>query len=265
MNGQCGVGSEDDTFWTVCPYCYYVFEYEKMYEECCLRCQNDKCSRGFDAVAIPSPPPREVVEKGQYCCFGFFPFGPEDKGSFPWMPFSPLVPQVEEKKKNDANKKGNAWDRDCFIEISDDSDDMSDEIVSKTGESFDNLSGGKEKTEEATNGGESSNGCERRVQTEVPKSGKVTMKRKKSVLKNTKKLMGRGIRVKRDETVLQTVEELDLKVEASGDGDDSAGIGVENGADDFFMDEMEFFEGADDIYVRMLEISDEGNGKFGAS
>ncbi|KAM1091442.1 hypothetical protein ACFX13_019223 [Malus domestica] len=30
------------TFWTTCPYCYVLYEYPRVYESCCLRCQNCK-------------------------------------------------------------------------------------------------------------------------------------------------------------------------------------------------------------------------------
>ena len=69
MEGQGG-----ETFWTVCPYCYYVYEYPRVYEECCLRCQNQNCRRGFHAAEIPRPPPAAVVSNGQYWCLGFYPW-----------------------------------------------------------------------------------------------------------------------------------------------------------------------------------------------
>ncbi|KAJ9177520.1 hypothetical protein P3X46_012731 [Hevea brasiliensis] len=61
------------TFWTVCPYCYYLYEYDGVYEDCCLRCQN--CRRAFQGVAVPPPPAGMVVEgKEQYYCgVGYFP------------------------------------------------------------------------------------------------------------------------------------------------------------------------------------------------
>ncbi|KAK4751815.1 hypothetical protein SAY87_020613 [Trapa incisa] len=37
--------SSSSTFWTTCPYCYYLHEYPTMYENCCLRCQ--ECGRAF--------------------------------------------------------------------------------------------------------------------------------------------------------------------------------------------------------------------------
>ncbi|XP_041006252.1 uncharacterized protein LOC121251022 [Juglans microcarpa x Juglans regia] len=67
-----------DTFWTVCPYCYYLYEYGKVFEECCLRCQN--CRRAFHGVAVNAPPKSELVEEGTrkegyYFCWGCFPLG----------------------------------------------------------------------------------------------------------------------------------------------------------------------------------------------
>ncbi|KAL9245552.1 hypothetical protein vseg_019190 [Gypsophila vaccaria] len=60
-------------FWTTCPYCYVLYEYPRVYKECCVRCQN--CERAFHAVAIPSLPPLVPGKEAYYCCWGFFPLG----------------------------------------------------------------------------------------------------------------------------------------------------------------------------------------------
>lgn len=95
-------GSSDDqrplrltSFWTACPYCYILYEYPRVYEGCCLRCQN--CQRAFHAALVPSLPPLVPGKEAYYCCWGFFPLGfaisgaegGKDKGAggFPnWMP-----------------------------------------------------------------------------------------------------------------------------------------------------------------------------------
>ncbi|XP_030527695.1 uncharacterized protein LOC115738997 [Rhodamnia argentea] len=61
------------TFWTLCPYCYYAHEYEKAYEECCVRCAN--CRRGFHAAAIRAPAEHKGAGGGGYydCRLGLFP------------------------------------------------------------------------------------------------------------------------------------------------------------------------------------------------
>ncbi|XP_059459386.1 uncharacterized protein LOC132188838 [Corylus avellana] len=66
-----------ETFWTLCPYCYCMYEYEKVYEECCLRCQN--CQRAFHGVSIKSPPQSVLVGEENYyrCGWGCFPVGCE--------------------------------------------------------------------------------------------------------------------------------------------------------------------------------------------
>ncbi|XP_052203366.1 uncharacterized protein LOC127808786 [Diospyros lotus] len=61
------------SFWTACPYCYNLYEYPKVYEDCCLRCQN--CQRAFHAAMIPSLPPLVPGKEAYYCCWGFFPLG----------------------------------------------------------------------------------------------------------------------------------------------------------------------------------------------
>ena len=79
------------SFWTACPYCYNLYEYPKVYEDCVLRCQN--CGKAFQALVIPSPPVAENAST--FCCWGFFPLGfsPNAKGpmgSAPWSPFSAM-------------------------------------------------------------------------------------------------------------------------------------------------------------------------------
>ncbi|KAG5063979.1 hypothetical protein AAZX31_02G199800 [Glycine max] len=61
------------TFWTACPYCYRLYEYPRVYEGCCLRCQN--CDRSFHGVTVPSLPPLVPGQDAYYCCWGFFPMG----------------------------------------------------------------------------------------------------------------------------------------------------------------------------------------------
>ncbi|KAJ6337632.1 hypothetical protein OIU76_007334 [Salix suchowensis] len=46
-NQQEGLGQKTklSSFWTACPYCYILYEYPRVYENCCLRCQS--CQRGL--------------------------------------------------------------------------------------------------------------------------------------------------------------------------------------------------------------------------
>lgn len=70
---ETSVQNEEQSFWTVCPYCFRLFEYLKVYEGCCLRCQN--CKRSFHAASIPSLPPLVPGKEAYYCCWGVFPLG----------------------------------------------------------------------------------------------------------------------------------------------------------------------------------------------
>ncbi|RYR18743.1 hypothetical protein Ahy_B03g063346 isoform C [Arachis hypogaea] len=84
----------ESSFWTSCPYCYVLYEYPRVYEECTLRCQS--CRRGFQAVVIRSPPLNG--KDSSFCSWGFFPLGfsqdSKDINGFSsnWNPFSPLFP-----------------------------------------------------------------------------------------------------------------------------------------------------------------------------
>lgn len=59
--------------WTSCPYCYNLYEYPRVYEGCCIRC--DKCKRAFTATEILSMPPLVPGREAYYCIWGFFPMG----------------------------------------------------------------------------------------------------------------------------------------------------------------------------------------------
>ncbi|CAK7339627.1 unnamed protein product [Dovyalis caffra] len=65
-----GKRRRQESFWTVCPYCYYMYEYEGLYEDCCLRCQNQNCNRAFHGVSMPQPSADMLVQgKDQYYFF----------------------------------------------------------------------------------------------------------------------------------------------------------------------------------------------------
>ncbi|VFQ98511.1 unnamed protein product [Cuscuta campestris] len=68
-----GARSQRSTFWSVCPYCYNLYEYERRYAGCCLRCEN--CEKAFTAAEIRQMPPRVPGKNAYYCCWGFFPMG----------------------------------------------------------------------------------------------------------------------------------------------------------------------------------------------
>ncbi|XP_065847464.1 uncharacterized protein [Euphorbia lathyris] len=99
MSGDGSERTKLSAFWTACPYCYILYEYPRVYQECCLRCQN--CHRAFHAALISSLPPLVPGQEAYYCCWGFFPLGfvsggaenggkntgTEQGGGFPnWMP-----------------------------------------------------------------------------------------------------------------------------------------------------------------------------------
>ncbi|KAK4707754.1 hypothetical protein R3W88_028679 [Solanum pinnatisectum] len=55
-NGLKNRGEQRGSFWTVCPYCYYVYEFLKDYEDCCLRCQNEYHCFGFTILGNGTHP-----------------------------------------------------------------------------------------------------------------------------------------------------------------------------------------------------------------
>ncbi|XVE95191.1 hypothetical protein REPUB_Repub02eG0075100 [Reevesia pubescens] len=96
------------TFWTACPYCYRLFEYPRVYEGCCLRCQT--CERAFHAVVIPTLPPLAPGKEAYYCCWAFFPLGfvsgGQESGGKPptgfpnWMP--PMFHGVQQESERNG-------------------------------------------------------------------------------------------------------------------------------------------------------------------
>ncbi|MCD7467568.1 hypothetical protein HAX54_005089 [Datura stramonium] len=66
----------------------------KVYEDFCLRYQNENCKRAFHALPIMGPPlPPEVAEKGENYCLGFSVLGTEGK--------SPVVRKNEDDVDGD--------------------------------------------------------------------------------------------------------------------------------------------------------------------
>ncbi|XP_021275055.1 uncharacterized protein LOC110409883 [Herrania umbratica] len=210
--------NEKGRFWTVCPYCYYMYEYEKKYEECCLLCQN--CRKGFHGVAVAAPTESLLVkgkDGGYYSGYGFFPLGCFGDS---------FLGGKKEVGGGDTGKKHEV------VEISDDSDDEKKNVDVKN-------EGSKVKVE-VLNSGEG-----RRVMTRV-----------KSVPRNTKKIMGKGVKGKK----VEKMSVLEMNVESGngvGDGDCGSGGGVSVGSgcqDGCTENELEFFEGDDDIFVGLKGI-----------
>lgn len=229
------------TFWTLCPYCYFMYKYEKMYVECVLRCQNSTCRRAFTAVAIAASaePPPEVVQEGKYTCYGFSPLGPQngrcgdsgdERGKSWWGPFVSMgqcpgpVRVDEEKVDVRTNVESKSEKSNGFIEISDDE-----------------TAGKKE--------------IERRGQGNGVNGGKVVMKRKKMAAKGIKKLMGKGIRVGGNHSLsAEGGEGIGFKAPGNEANADTSG-GVMEGCDG---EELEFCAGEDDIFVALNPYADLG-------
>ncbi|XP_054776229.1 uncharacterized protein LOC129284778 isoform X1 [Prosopis cineraria] len=135
------VSETGSSFWTACPYCYVMYEYPELYEDCTLRCQS--CRRGFHAVRVRTPP--VAGKDSYYCCWGFFPLG--FSGDFrhisgtnsKWNPFSAMFACPLRGgggggggASNKGSRRGPWVFHDdeaaaAFIELSDPSDDDSDD------------------------------------------------------------------------------------------------------------------------------------------
>ncbi|KAK9285048.1 hypothetical protein L1049_024232 [Liquidambar formosana] len=129
---------------------------------------------------------------------------------------------------------------DGFVEISDDGADLSDELKSAMK--------GSEKTE-VSNVGE-----------------KRPMMRRKTVARNTKKIMGRGNRGRRIGTAAAAEEgNVEGRSEGEGCGVGSSGGKGRGSEEGFVVGGVEYFEGDDDILVGLPIVDDGGKGKVEAS
>ncbi|KAL6548065.1 hypothetical protein OROHE_009127 [Orobanche hederae] len=238
----CTSGIDGGTFWTMCPYCYYVYEYDRVYEDCCLKCSNGKCRRVLHALAIRAPPPPpDVVEKGQYWCAGFIPFGisginGEEIGEKLWGPFE-SPPAGSASKGCDQNVACN--EEGVVVDISDDDDD--DEIIPFDG------NGNSDETKDSVCGVINRNGNENAFLENGAKQAR--MRRKKSIPWNSKKLMGRGSKVDEDQANSICGLDEDGDSDANQDTGDVLERGFRCETSNGVESGMEFFEGEDDVLI----------------
>lgn len=134
MEGSGDEGS-DSTFWTACPYCYYMYEYPGVYKDCTFRCHN--CKRAFHGLKIESPPAAIDGKDAYFCCWGFIPLAgfmshsEMEKKRLAWSPFSQMLPCSPAVK----SRKGPVYykdDNDILVDVSS-SDDSSDADWRNTG------------------------------------------------------------------------------------------------------------------------------------
>ncbi|CAL0314114.1 unnamed protein product [Lupinus luteus] len=106
-HAQIGYQPANATFWTACPYCWNLFEYESKCEDCTLLCQS--CRKTFHGVAV-TPPVKDDDQKNEYY----------------WCQTSvPLMYREKEYIKNNDNMMGQKtthFDETKFVYISDDDD-----------------------------------------------------------------------------------------------------------------------------------------------
>ncbi|XP_048135141.1 uncharacterized protein LOC115746589 [Rhodamnia argentea] len=267
------------TFWTACPYCYYLYEYPRVYAECVLKCQN--CKRAFQAVVIPSPP---VSEKDtHFSCWGFFPIGfpglpSQTEGASGWMPMSRMVacPAPGQGTSQGEQKGGNAGQRpaprvyydddDVYVELSESSADSGEEWGSKRKtrrvkrKSLGSRSvankvpiertrrGNADADEQGNNGG-----GDNVVSGTAAKGGERTESSKKGT-ESSKKATGSSTR---KQTAKAGMGKLDLNVEFSNEVEEPArvvsqGNRTGNGEED---EGTEFFEGLDEFLSSLPILS----------
>ncbi|KAK8966251.1 hypothetical protein KSP40_PGU015090 [Platanthera guangdongensis] len=113
----------DRTFWTTCPSCCHVFEYDHTYLNRSLRCGT--CRQPFHAGEMTAKPPVVPGTDMYYCAWGFFPLGFRGVQAFcgtspnaaaalvpefgdGWKPFYPISPVWGNQAEGHSEKPLNA-------------------------------------------------------------------------------------------------------------------------------------------------------------
>ncbi|WCJ31975.1 hypothetical protein M5689_013423 [Euphorbia peplus] len=245
---QQQLDNDNGTFWTLCPYCYYLYEYHFIYIGSSLTCQN--CRKFFHGVAVPPPPPGMLVEgKDQYyvgvACFSLkYGLGTSldaKEADHVGVRASSLD---QKKGTNDANSEN-------FVVISDDDSDFGDkdECENEKGQNFVDKD---EKVEDFVDKNEKAGGF---VVKKEEETGPVLQRRRnvKAVVRSTKKLMGRGIRYNTG-FGFGGKADAELKEEVGESQPENTG-GIRSEEEEGFPeDNLEFFVGDDDIYVGLKPI-----------
>ncbi|OIW10610.1 hypothetical protein TanjilG_15982 [Lupinus angustifolius] len=103
-HSQIGYQPPSATFWTACPYCWNLFEYETKYEDCPLLCQS--CGKAFHGVPVTAPVKGGDHNKEYYWCQASVPLRYRQK-----------------EDNNNMSEKITHFDETKFVYISDDDDD----------------------------------------------------------------------------------------------------------------------------------------------
>lgn len=74
---EVGYRHPNGTFWTACPYCWNLFEYEERYEDSPLLCQS--CGKAFHGVAVKPPVKEEQQQREYYWCHASVPLRYREK------------------------------------------------------------------------------------------------------------------------------------------------------------------------------------------
>lgn len=115
---------QEPAFWTACPSCCHLHQYDRSFEAQTLRCPS--CHRPFLATPMATAPPIVPGTDMYYCSWGFFPMGfpggpaftgpvdsptqqaPAALGFYPMGPYLPLPGQGGVVEGNTAVGAGNA-------------------------------------------------------------------------------------------------------------------------------------------------------------
>ncbi|KAK4424303.1 DnaJsubfamily B member 5 [Sesamum alatum] len=264
---------DGSTFWTACPYCYYMYEYPGLYADCTLRCQN--CKQAFQAVVIPSPPPIMDGEEGYFCCWGFLPLGfskenwEKNRGAASsWTPFSPMFTCPQGWNGNNANKKGARKssaprvyvdDDEVFVEISESSESDDDD--------WRNNREKKKKKAKSANGKGASGMLNRSTKKAQVEKGKNVNVEDGFVSANgveTSKKTATGVNARKQPGRVAK-NKLDLNVELSNEAEELApmanqGNGPSRGEDDN-IEGIGFFEGLDEFLSSLPILNVVGDDK----
>ncbi|GFP86802.1 Dnaj homolog subfamily b member 5 [Phtheirospermum japonicum] len=243
------------TFWTACPYCYYMYEYPRVYIDCTMRCPN--CKRAFQSVVIPSPPPTVDGQDAYYCCWGFIPLG--------------FSMDIYEKNKGPAPTTGtNSGRRNSGPRVYVDDDDIFADISSSSESDIDWQDDKDRKRKSYSNGknvkvNEAARTPTRRSKKVLADKGKnvdVAASAAKTTAGDASKFGNAGGARKQPNRVAKSFGKLDLNVELSNEADEPANKGNGPGRrEDDNIEGIGFFEGLDELFSNLPILNAVGDDK----
>uniref|UniRef100_J3LPF9 Uncharacterized protein n=1 Tax=Oryza brachyantha TaxID=4533 RepID=J3LPF9_ORYBR len=105
---QPAATAESPEFWTACPFCCFVHQYQRELIGRALKCPNESCRKGFVAIEISTPPTIVPGTEMYHCAWGFFPLGFPTSADLNgnWKPFYKMFPWNNAPARGGSSGRG---------------------------------------------------------------------------------------------------------------------------------------------------------------